>query len=523
MSETQRFEHAIVIGGSMAGLLAARVLADHFDRVTLVERDALDDAAAAPRKGVPQGRHAHGLLAQGQLILEQLFPGLVDDLVAAGATSVDLMADARWYQPGGYRARHVSQINGLSLSRPLLEAGIRRRVLALPNVVALGATEVCGLASSDDRAWVSGVIIVRRGAGGTERGAGGIETAMAAGNDLGTAMAATDGREMGMAAGGNTEMGMAAGGNTEMGMAAGGEEPPVERLLTADLVVDAGGRGSRAPAWLERLGYERPREERIIIDVGYTTRLFVRRPADLPDARFAVVQPTPPHEKRIGVLLPIEGERWIVTLGGWLGDHAPTDLAGFRAYARGLPASDIYEAIKTATPLDDGAVYRFPYNLRRRYEQVKQMPEGYVVIGDALCSFNPIYGQGMTVSVLEARELAACLCAAPGSLAGLPARFYHRAAAVIDAPWQMAAGADCAYPAVAGTRAPGTDLLNWYVRQVQRAATRDARTCRSLVEVTNLLAPPRALFAPHVLAWAMRTCLRRPARPDLTPAPAGEW
>jgi len=460
MTRSHGDNHAIVIGGSMAGLLAARVLADHFAQVTLVERDALE--GAAPRKGVPQGRHAHGLLAQGQLILEDLFPGLVDELVAAGAITVDVMDDARWYQPGGYRTRCASGLRGLVLGRPLLEAGVRRRVLALPNVAAITAAEVTGLVTSDDGARVSGASIARRGL----------------------------------------------------------PNAPEERLA-ANLVVDAGGRGSHAPAWLESLGYERPREERITIGVGYATRLFARRPDDLPGARFAFVQPTPPHEQRIGVLFPLDGDRWIVTLGGWLGDHAPTDLDGFRAFARSLPAPDIYDAIKTATPLDEGAVYTFPMNLRRRYEQMTRLPEGYVVIGDALCSFNPVYGQGMTVSALEARELSACLRDPVGGLAGLPRQFYRRAAAVIDLPWQMAAGADFAYPAVTGHKARGTALVNWYIGQVQRAATQDPGACRALVEVTNMLTPPRALFAPRVVWQVARTRLRQRAVPaGLTPVTA---
>lgn len=456
--------HAIVIGGSMAGLLAARVLSDHFTRVTLVERDPLE--GATPRKGVPHGRHAHGLLAQGQRILEQLFPGLGDDLIAAGASSVDLMDDVRWYQPGGYRMRGASDIRGLSLSRPLLEAGIRRRVLAFPNVTVRTAAEVTGLVTSSDGTRVSGAIVARR---------------------------------------------------------ADAAAPP--ETLVADLVIDAGGRGSRAPAWLESLGYERPQEERITIGVGYATRLFARRPDDLPGARAVIVQPTPPHQKRIGVLLPVEDERWIVTLGGWLGDHAPTDLDGFRAFARSLPAPDIYDVIKTATPLDDGTVYMFPMNLRRHYERLERVPEGYVVIGDALCSFNPIYGQGMTVCALEARELAVCLREAPsaGGLAGLPRRFYRRAAAVIDLPWQMAAGADFAYPGVGGHKERGTDLLNWYMRQVQGAATRDARTCRRLVAVSNLLAGPSALFTPPVVWQAAREYLsRRPALKGLASVTAAD-
>lgn len=445
MTTVHRHEHALVIGASMAGLLAARVLADDFARVTLIERDTLP-AAAIPRRGVPQGRHVHGLLAGGQAALEGLFPGLVGDLVAGGATSVDITGDVRWYRLGGYCEPFASGLNGLMLSRALLEHGVRRRVRALPQVAVIDGCDVTGLVVTDDRARVTGVTIRRRGADAVE-------------------------------------------------------------TLAADLVVDAGGRGSRAPAWLAALGYRRPVEERIAIGVAYTSRFYRRRPGDLPGAKFAVIQPTPPRETRMGALFPVEGERWLVSLAGWLGDHASPDDAGFLAFARDLPAPDIHAVITAAEPLGEADVHRFPANLRRRYERLARVPEGYVATGDALCSFNPVYGQGMTVAALEALALAACVRAGRGELAGLPRRFYRRAARVIDTPWQLAAGADFAYPAVTGKKAPGTALLNRYVRGVFRAAMRDAQVSRTLAEVTNLLAAPSALFAPGIV-WRVTRAAR---------------
>ncbi len=447
MTSPRLGRHAVVIGGSMAGLLAARVLADHFDAVTLVERDVLEGVEA--RKGVPQGRHAHALLARGQQIIEKLFPGITAELTEAGAISVDLMADARWYQPGGYRQRTASGLRGVIMTRPLIEAQIRRRVFALPNLTAMTEADVTDIIADSNRRRITDIQVWRRTSDGG----------------------------------------------------------PAETLNT-DLVVDAGGRGSRAPAWLEKLGYQRPQEEQIKIGVGYATRTFERRPGDLSGAAFVFVQPTPPHETRVGVLIPIEGNRWICTLGGWLGDHSPTDLDGFLAFARSLPVSDIYDTLKSARPLDDGEVYKFPANLRRRYERLQRVPEGYMVIRDALCSFNPIYGQGMTVSAQEARELAVCLRNAQTGLSELPRTFYQRAAKVIDVPWLMAASADFAYPAVTGQKARSTNLLNWYLDHVQRAATVDPQVCRCLVEVTNLLAQPSKLMAPQVVARVARARLR---------------
>jgi 2-polyprenyl-6-methoxyphenol hydroxylase-like FAD-dependent oxidoreductase len=449
MGESRRYGKAIVIGGSMAGLMAARVLSDHFAQVTLIERDTLPEGAEQ-RKGVPQGKQGHGLLSGGQQVMEELFPGLTDDLVAEGAVAVDVIADMAWYQPGGYRLRFDSGLNGISMSRPLLEAGIRRRVQALANVEVIDGCDVTGLTASSDRTRVTGITFQRR------------------------------------------------------------DQGKAEETLSAEFVVDAGGRGSRAPSWLETLGYERPEEEKITVGVGYTSRLYRRRPGDLPNAKVAICQPTPPHETRIGVLLPIEGDRWIATCAGWLGDHAPADDEGFLAFARSFSAPDIYNVIKNAEPLGDYTTHKFPANLRRRYELLKRLPEGYVVVGDALCSFNPTYGQGMTSAAIAVMALDGCLRGARGGLQGLPGRFYKRAAKVIDTPWQMAAGGDFAYPEVTGKKAPGTDIINRYMGRVFVAATTDRHVCLKLVEVANLLAAPSALFAPRVVLGVLRSMMRRP-------------
>ena len=306
--------HAVVVGGSMAGLLAARVLADRFERVTVVERDRFPDGFEN-RKGVPQASHAHALLPRGFMIMARLFPGLAEELVSDGAIASDIPAESRRYQRGGYRVRFNIGRKSLLMSRPFLEGHIRRRVRELPNVTLLEERAVTGLLSDRAEGRVRGVTVKRRGGGAAEQ------------------------------------------------------------RLDADLVVDASGRGSRAAAWLEEMGYERPSEERIEIGVGYTTRVYRSRPDDLSGTKLVIIEPTPGRERCIGAMFRMEDERWIVTLGGWLGERAPADEAGFVEFARNLPAPDIYEVIKDAEPLGEAAKYNFPANLRRRYERLSASPQ----------------------------------------------------------------------------------------------------------------------------------------------------
>jgi len=428
---------AIVIGGSMSGMLAARVLADHFAEVVLFDRDAFPQPGEN-RKGVPQGQHAHALLASGRQILERYFPGFKDELYGQGALKGDYQR-VRWFDNGVYHTR-FDGLEALVISRPRLEAHVRARLSALPNVRINDRRDVDTLAADAGR--VTGVKV---------------------GDDV----------------------------------------------ISADLVVDASGRGSQSPAWLEKLGFPRPPEEAVRVDLGYTTRIFQRKPDHL-KGDIAVICPSAPPAKRGGVALAMEGDRWMVTLFGMLGDHPPNDDRGFLEFARSLPAPDVHEVIAQAEPLTALIPFKFPQSTRRHYESLARFPGGYLVFGDAVCSFNPIYGQGMSTAALQAAALDKCLTAGDAELAK---RFFAAASKVIDAPWTMAVGGDLRYEDVDGPRTGMVKFVNWYIGKLHIAAAGDPAVARAFHRVANLLDPPPSLMQPAIAFRILQGNMRKPAAP----------
>ena len=427
-------EHAIVIGASMGGLLAARALSDFYATVTVLERDAFP-AADTARKGVPQGRHTHGLLARGSAVLEKFFPGYNNEVVTqSGGLLGDIANDVTWIGHNVTLASGKSDLIGLAASRPVLEGHLRRRLLALPNVRAIENCAVQGLASGPTSRSVTGV------------------------------RARVDGKP--------------------------------EETIHADLIVDATGRGSSSAAWLEELGYQPPADEKVEIGISYMTRKYRRRHTDL-DGKLGMVVAGSGPRWRNGVILAQESDSWIVSAGGFLGDDAPDNDQGFLAYLATLPTMKIHDVVAKAEPLTDYNRYRYVSSLRRRYEKLTRFPENYLVFGDAICSFNPVYGQGMTVAALEALTLQQCLRAGPNDLAR---RFFNAAAKIVDIPWGIAVGNDLRHPQVKGTRPPMLRFINWYIGKLHLAATHDRTVATTFLKVVNLMAPPPSLLSPAI-AW----------------------
>lgn len=256
------------------------------------------------------------------------------------------------------------------------------------------------------------------------------------------------------------------------------------QALPGDLIVDATGRGSRSPEWLEQLGYKKPVEDVVQIGLGYTTRFFWRKPTDL-NGDTAVVIPPTPEGKRGGVMLAQEGDRWTVTLIAHFGNYAPEDLDGFIAFARTLPAPYIHDVVSRNEPLGEAASARFPASVWRRYELLERFPACFLVFGDAICSFNPIYGQGMSVAALQALELEKTLAFGDHETA-LAKAFFRRAAKVVEIPWSIAVSADLRIPETVGRRTTGLKLVNWYISKLHRAAHNDPVSALAFHRVGNL-------------------------------------
>jgi 2-polyprenyl-6-methoxyphenol hydroxylase-like FAD-dependent oxidoreductase len=425
----QPTDHAVVLGASMAGLLGARVLTETHRRVTVIDRDVLP-VAGVHRRGVPHGRHLHAVHPRGRELFEELFPGLTAGAVRAGAQTGDGLGSLR-LMLSGHRLRQVDIGRlGLFVSRPLLEGEVRARVRELPGVTFMEGADIVGLTTTPDRRRVTGATV-----------------------------------------------------HTAAGQ---------EQQVTADLVVDATGRGSRTPVWLQQWGYQRPAEDRVEIGLGYATRTFRLRPGATGHDNFIGVGGTPDNP-RMGGLGAVEGGRHVLTLGGILGDCPPTDVAGFDAFAASLPFPDIAEAIVGAEPLDEPVGFRFPASVRHRYERLARFPDGLLVIGDAVSSFNPIYGQGMTVAASQAMVLRRLLT----RNAGPSARQYFRLIAkTVDPPWDIAAGGDLAFPDVPGARPTKVRLANAYMARLHAAAVHDAALSAAFGRVLGLIERPEALLRP---------------------------
>jgi 2-polyprenyl-6-methoxyphenol hydroxylase-like FAD-dependent oxidoreductase len=412
----------------MGGLLAARVLADFYQTVTVIERDKLPNAADH-RRGVPQGRHFHALWRRGAQELARLFPGIHDELVEAGATVCDdgdlsrvsIRVSGHEFNRSGKFSDPASVVLHL-LSRPLLESQVRRRVSAIDNVEIFdGHDFVEPITANSHR--VTGAHVVNRDTG-------------------------------------------------------------AERMLDADLVVDAMGRSARTPAFLDSLGYGRPVAERSAASANYTS-LLMRVPAGIINEKITFVVPEPKRPTG-GAFSVYEHDTWIFTVARLAQNEPPDDLAGMIRMATQFAPPALLRALKRGEPIGEVSVFRYPGGAWRRYDHIHRFPAGLLVFGDAICSTNPIYGQGMTVAALEATALQECLAEANGDLSQ---RFFAAAAGLVGPLWASNQFNDLYMANADPAHSASKELLD-FREAVLSAAENSSALTEKLFRSMNLVDPP---------------------------------
>ena len=430
---------AVVVGAGIAGIAAARVLADWFETVILLERDPLPDAPTY-RTGTPQARHPHVLLLGGHRALEELFPSLDNDFMRAGAVPLQVNQDLREELPDG---RPIPQrdlgLTCFALTHPRIEYALRQRLAEQPNIIVQDSTRVVEV------------------------------------------LAEPSGRRI---------------------KAVRCEDVKYNRsqIVPADLVVDASGRGQLTVTYLKSTGRAFQQTE-IDIDIKYSTAVL-----DIPDDvsrdwKAVVTHNKAPHLSRRAVLLPIEGNRWLMTALGYRDDHPPTEWNEILSFLQHLTTRTIYDAVSKIRPKDNVVCFGLPASVWRRFERVPDFPDNLLPIGDAVARFNPAYGQGMTVAAKEAtllRRILAAHASAPDPLSGLSRAFLTEAASFIETPWSMAALPDLAFPEVRGERPADLNRSLAFQHALMRLSLHDREVQRLRSEVWHMLRPPSALRAPGV-------------------------
>lgn len=426
--------NAVVIGGSMAGLCAARVLADVFTKVTVFERDTLP-VEATVRNGAPQTGQPHALLEAGRATLEDLFPGFSDDVQRAGGLKLDMTKNIAWYDRGGVVAPSDTPLSALYASRPLFEQIVRDHVRTNPRIRLRDGCHFLGYTHDPATSRVTGVTFRNK--------------------------------------------------------------TGVKKTSQAALTVDASGRASKTPSWLAANGYPKPDVDQVTIDVTYST-VCLSRPSDT--HRRVLIAPEP-DRPRGAAMLPVENDRWQVLHQGVHGERAPTERNQFIQWAEDLPIDDIAVQLRTREWQSDIRRYPFPASVRRNYHALDRFPERLVVIGDAVASFNPIYGQGMSVAALDALALHHALS---NGMSSIGPRVFDRISPVIHEAWRTAVTNDFIFDRTTGPKPFAADILNRYVSRLVTRAHNDGVLTEAFLRVFRLEQPATSLLHPRILWRTLR-------------------
>ncbi|MEU9112682.1 FAD-dependent monooxygenase [Streptomyces sp. NPDC048483] len=441
---------AVVIGGGYAGLVTARVLADHFSEVVILEQDPMDEHTGT-RPHVPQGYHAHAMLAKGAEVLEKYFPGLRAELQDIGAPVFDYGEHISFLLPAGFAPRQRTGVEVQTFTRDELERRLRGKVLALPEVTLLPSTRCDGLR-------MAGPGTVDRVQYRTE-----------------------------------------------------GAEQPTE--LAADLVVNTSGRASALDNWLTEMGLPVPEKRVVKAKITYTSMNFDRSEKSTPDFNVAYQMTFAPHTPRGGVLLAVERSRWTCSLFGFEDQLPPTENSAYLDFAKSLNNPHLAEQIEGRSGQE--ATYRYTNvnNQWRLYHKMKAWPDRLIAIGDAVCVFNPVYGQGLTVAAMEADLLHRTLGkhrALGTGLDGLSRGFQRAVARIVLTPWTLSSNSDLMWNP--DRRPVMARIAHWYNKHLFEVSVRDARVWSRFARVANMVAAPTVLFHPAVVAKVMSQALTSRSR-----------
>jgi 2-polyprenyl-6-methoxyphenol hydroxylase-like FAD-dependent oxidoreductase len=435
-------QRAIVIGASVAGSMVAKLLADRFEQVVLIDRDRFPHSAT-PRTTVPQEYHVHLLLQRGRQIMECLYPGFLAEIEAGGAEIVDLSHGVKWCFGGCWKSRWPTGVTAHYCTRTLIEHVLRKRARALTNLSVREGVAVQELRYDPSTAAVTGVRVFD----------------------------------------------------------AHGKKAEID----ADLVVDASGRGSAASAWIKELGYGEVEVEQVVSKLGYVSRIYKRNPRIKNAWRVLLVTPKLPHDRRLAVVSPIEGDRYMVTTGGWLGEFPETTQESVLSFLRDLPVADGYEVVKTLEPEGEFKRFRMPGSLRRRYDRMTAWPKGLLVVGDALCSINPIYSQGMSVSAMQIEALERDL---DGYLAGRisPQALFATVIEATERSWGQAKAGDEKLLETGRRPTVKERIKDRYFDWMATASAQNRALTIALLKVNNLVADESILVRPTI-AWKVLTMM----------------
>ncbi|MDM5188816.1 glutamate synthase [Bacillus sp. DX4.1] len=430
------FGKAIVIGGSIAGKLAAKALSQSFQEVIILEAGE-EWSEKSPRKRVPQSHHPHVLLKGGAEAIEKLFPNITVQLIEDGGIVNNFTGDLRWHHFGLWKQSFAGELKMVQQSRPMLEWHLQRRINQSSNIITKYETMADQLLINQQHNKISGVKVRCLKTG-------------------------------------------------------------IEEELHADVVVDTSGFGSKNIDWLQTYGIK-VKEEKIWIQLFYATRLFCLKQKERLDWCNLLISPSFPENPYGAFIQTIEDNRYFVTFSGYANERAPQTDEEFLAFAHKLPIPDVLHFLEQAESITDIKVHKIPYQVRRRFDLVRNIPEGFLVIGDAHCRFDPVFGQGISVAAMEAAELQKCLQQGSSLEKGFTRKFYKRISKIIATPWEMVTTESFRHPMIKGDKAFMQLFQQWYTKKIYQLSASNSEIYTRLVRVMNLIRTPLHLFHPKVL------------------------